>query len=118
LQEQIFLRAQALVTSLSLVPFTQHDPPIHKHFFCSLIIRHAREYSKTTYALAPFLLTPTSFNITLTLNALHLDLDDYFLLLLKDYEPYQYLEFSSDSFKLAFQSMPHLSASSPFGIIF
>ncbi len=112
------MQAQALATSSNLMPLPQHDPPTHKHFFCSIIIGRAREYFKATYALAPFSLTPTSSNTTLILTTLHPDLDGYFLFFLKDYEPHQYLELSSDSFKLTFQPMAHLSINGPFGMVF
>jgi hypothetical protein len=100
------------------MPLPQHDPLTHKLFFCSLIIGHVGEYFKATYASAPFSLTPTSSSITLTFIAVHLDLDGYFLLFLKDYKPNQYFELSSDSFKVAFQNMPHLLASNHFGMVF
>jgi hypothetical protein len=37
---------------------------------------------------------------------------------LQKYKPEQDLELSSDSFKLAFQCIPHLLASGPFGMVF
>jgi len=85
------LQTQALATNSSLMPLPQHDPPTHKHFFCSLILRHVGEYFKATYALAPFSFAPASFNMTFILTALHPNLDGYFLLFLKDYKPNQYL---------------------------
>jgi hypothetical protein len=68
--------------------------------------------------LAPFPPKPTSFNTALTLTTLHLNLDGYFPLFLENYELDQDFELSSDSFKLAFQRMPHLSISGPFGMVF
>jgi len=66
-------------------------PQLINTFFYHLIIGHAEEYSKTTYALTPFSFTPTSSNKTLILTTLHLDLNGYFLFFLKDYKLDQYL---------------------------
>jgi hypothetical protein len=49
-----------------------------------------------------------SFDTTLILTTLHLETYGYFLFFLKDYELDQNFELSFDSFKLAFQRMPHL----------
>jgi hypothetical protein len=107
------------VASPSLVPFPQHDPPTHKCLLHSLIFGCVRKiYSRATYALAPFSCAPTSFDNTSTFITLHLESNGYFSLFLKDYEPDQDLEFSHDSFKLAFQCMPHLLASGLFGMVF
>ncbi len=43
--QEFFLWAQVLATSLNSMPFPQHDPPIHKCFLHSLIIRRAKQYS-------------------------------------------------------------------------
>jgi hypothetical protein len=100
------------------VPFPQHYPPTHKCLFRNLVLGRAWEYSKTTHALAPFSPTPTSFDTTLTLTALHFNLDGNFSFFLKDYEPNQDLELSSNSFKLTFQRMPHLLASGRSRMVF
>jgi hypothetical protein len=50
---------------------------------------------------------------TSTFTALHPESNGYFLFFLEDYESNQNLKLSSDSFKVAFQFMPHLSASGP-----
>jgi hypothetical protein len=76
------------------------------------------EYSWVARVLAPFFLTPMSFDTTLALTTLHLKSYGYFPFFLKDFEPNQNLKFSSNSFKLAFQHMPHLSTSGPFGMVF
>jgi hypothetical protein len=55
LQEELFLQAQALVASSSSVPFPQHDPSTHKHFFHNLVLRHVGEYFQVTHVLTPFL---------------------------------------------------------------
>jgi hypothetical protein len=68
--------------------------------------------------LAPFFPTPTSFDTTSTFITLHLELDGYFLLFFEDYKPNQDFELSFDSFKMAFQSMSHLSASGPSMMVF
>jgi hypothetical protein len=112
------LQAQALATSLSLMPPPQHDPSIHKHLHCNLVLGCAKEYSKATHALAPFSLASTSSNITLVLTTLHFKSDGYFSFFLKDYERDQYFKFSSKFFKLAFQRMPHLLANGLFGMVF
>jgi hypothetical protein len=68
--------------------------------------------------LASFAPTPTSFDTTSVFTTLHLKSNGYFSFFLKNYELDQDLELSSDSFKLAFQCMLHLSASGPFMTIF
>jgi hypothetical protein len=87
---------------MNLVLPPQHDPPTHKHFLHSLIIKNVREYSPVTHILAPFSLAPTSFNTTLTFIALHLKPYGFFLFLLKDYKPNQDLELLFNYFKVAF----------------
>jgi hypothetical protein len=99
------------VASSNLLLLPQHDPPTHKCLFHNLVLRCVGEYFRATHALAPFSPAPISSNTTSALTALHLDSDGYFLFFLKDYELNQYLEFSFDSFKLAFQHMSHLLAS-------
>ncbi len=79
-------------------------------FFRSLVFGHAREDFQVTHILAPFSLTHASFNTTLVFTALHLKSNGYIPLFLEDYD----LKFSSDSFKLTFQSMPHLLANGLF----
>jgi hypothetical protein len=59
-----------------------------------------------------------SFDTTSTLTTLHLDLDGYFLFILKDYELDQNLKLFSDSFKPTFQRMPHLLANGHFGMVY
>jgi hypothetical protein len=87
MQEDYFLRAQALVTSLNSMPPTQHDPLIHKQFLCSLILGCVGKHSCATSTLASFFLTPTSSDTTSTFTTLHLKLDGFFPLFLEDYEP-------------------------------
>jgi hypothetical protein len=118
LQEEFSLRTQALATSLSLVLLLEHDPPAHKCFFCSLILKHACEYFRATRALAPFSPTPMSFNTTSTFTALHHESDGYFLFFLNDYEPDQNLKLFFYSFKLTFQCMPHMLANGPSRMVF
>jgi len=118
LQEEFFLQAQVLSTSLNSICFPQHDPPTHKRLFHSLAFGCVREYSWTSWALAPFSPTPTSFDTTSALTTLHFKSSGYFLFFYKDYEPNQDLELSFDSFKLALQCMQLLSASGPFGTVF
>ncbi len=110
LQKENSLWAQALVGNSNFVPFPQHDPITHKHFLCNLVLRCAREYFKTTHALASFSLEPMFFDTTSILTRLCPELNNYILFFLQDYEPNQHLEFSSNSFKLAFQRMPHMLA--------
>jgi hypothetical protein len=76
------------------------------------------EHSRATHALAPFSLAPMSFDTTLALTALHLDLDGYILFILKDYEPDQDFELSSNSFKSTIQQMTHLLVSGYFRMVF
>jgi hypothetical protein len=66
--------------------FPQHDPITHERFLCSLVFKHAKEYSRTIYTLAPFPFVPMSFDTTSTFTTLHLELNIYFLFFLKDYE--------------------------------
>jgi len=68
--------------------------------------------------LAPFSPTPISSNTTSIFTALHPKSNGYFLLFLEDYELNQDLQLSSDSFKLMFQQMLHLSTSGIFGMVF
>jgi hypothetical protein len=68
--------------------------------------------------LAPLSLAPTSFDTTSALTAFHPKSDGYFPLFFKDYKLDQDFKLSSDSFKLAFQHMPHLSSNGPFGMVF
>jgi hypothetical protein len=84
----------------------------------NLTLGHVGKYFRTIRALAPFSVAPTSFDTTLTLITLHLKSNDYFLFFLENYELNQDLKKISDSFKLAFQCMPHLSANGPFRMIF
>jgi hypothetical protein len=118
LQEKFFLWAQALATSSTLVLPPQHDPTTHKHLLCSLVLGHAREYSRTTQVLAPFSLEPTSFETTLALIILHLESDGFFLLFLEDYKLNQDLKLSYEVFKLAFQCMVHLFINGHYGMVF
>jgi hypothetical protein len=97
------------------MPIPKHDRLAHKCLLYSLILRHAKEYSRTTCV---FSLAPTSFDTILALIALHLESNGYFSFFLKDYEPNQDLELSYNSFKLAFHCMPHLSTSGPFKMVF
>jgi hypothetical protein len=107
-----------LAASSSSMPFPQHDPPIYKCLFHKIVIGCVREYSRATCALAPISLRPTSFDTTLALTPLHHELNGYFMLFLEDYELDQNLILSSDSFKLTFQCMPHLSANGFSGMVF
>ncbi len=59
-----------------------------------------------------------SFNTTLVLITLHLELDGYFSFFLKDYDLDKDFEVFYDSFKLAFERMLHLSTSSHFEMVF
>jgi hypothetical protein len=61
----VFLWAQALVASSSLMFFPQHDPSGHKRLFYILVFGHKKEYFSITHILAPFSLTPTSFETPL-----------------------------------------------------
>jgi hypothetical protein len=87
LAKGIFLQAHVSLTNSSSIHFPRHDPPTCKCFIYTLSLGHVGEYSQTTCALAPFFPTPTSSNATLAFTALHLKLDGYFSLFLKDYEP-------------------------------
>jgi hypothetical protein len=86
--------------------------------FHSVTFGRAREYFRATHALAPFSPARTSFNTTLALTTLHPESNGYFPLFLKDYEPNQDFKLSSDSFKLVFQRMPHLSTSGSSEMVF
>jgi hypothetical protein len=44
LKKEFSLQSQVLATGLSFVFFPQIDLLVHKHFFCSLIFEHAKEY--------------------------------------------------------------------------
>jgi hypothetical protein len=112
------LQAQTLVVSLSLVPFPQHDPLVHKHFLHNLIFGRVWEHFRAIDALAPFSFTPMSFDTTSALTALHPDLDGYFLFIVKDYEPDQDFELSYNSFNSTFQQMTHLLVSGSFRMVF
>jgi hypothetical protein len=67
------------------MPLPQHDPLAHKHFFHSLVFRCVGKHFRAICTLAPFSLTPTSFDTTSILTMLHPDSYGYFFL--KDYEP-------------------------------
>jgi hypothetical protein len=119
------LRAEALLASSSSIPFPQHDPPIHKRLFHNLTLGCAGEYFRVARALAPFFPAPTSSNTTSILTTLHFESDGYFSFFLEDYKPDQDFKLFSNSFKLAFQRMPHLEANghlgsflNTFGIVF
>ncbi len=83
LHEEFILRAQVFVANSNSMPLPQHDPPTHKHLFHSLILEHATKYFRIVHALALFFLTPTSFNTTLALTALHPKSNGYFPLFLE-----------------------------------
>jgi len=91
------------------MPLPQHDPPTYKCLIHNIVIGRVRDYFKATHTLAPFSLAPTSSDTTLVFIALHLELDGYFLLFLKDYKLDQELKLFFHYFKLAFQCMSHLS---------
>jgi hypothetical protein len=59
------------MTSLNSMAFPQHDPPTYKCIIHSLVLGCVGEYFRATRALAPLSPTPTSFDTTLTLCALH-----------------------------------------------
>jgi hypothetical protein len=118
LQKEFFLQAQAFLARSNSIPFPQHDPPIHKHLFHNLTLGHVGEYSRVAHVLAPFFFAPKSVNTTLALTTLHPELDGYFSFFFKGYEPNQDLELSSNSLKLAFQCMLHLSTNGPSGMVF
>ncbi len=106
------------VISPNLMPLHQHNPLSHKHFFHILILEHVREYSRVICILAPFSFAPTSSNTNSTFIALHLELDGYFSLFLKDYKLDQDIELSFNSFELTFQRTSHLSMIGPSGMVF
>jgi hypothetical protein len=118
LQEEFSLWAQALATNSSSIFLPQHDLLIHKHLLGILILGCVGEYFRTMHTLAPFFHAPISFNTTSTLIALHLKLDGYFLSFFKKYKSNQNCKLSSNSFKLAFQHMPHLSSNHPSRMVF
>ncbi len=111
------MQAQVLLASSNSIPFPQHDPLIHKRLFYSLTFGHVREYFRVVRVLASFSPTPTSSNTTLVNTALHFKLDGYFPLFLEDYKLDWDLKLSSDSFKLVFQRMLHLSINGPSGMV-
>jgi hypothetical protein len=57
-------------------------------------------------------------NTTSTLTTLHPKSNGYISFFLENYKPDQDLKLSFNSFKLAFQRMPHLSTSGPFKMVF
>jgi hypothetical protein len=107
-----------LAANSSSIPFPQHNPLIHKRFFCSLVLRHVGEYFLKTRALAPFFNAPMSSNTTLVFTLLHPESNGYFMFFLKDYELNRDFEFSFNSFKLTFQRMPCMLASGLFKMVF
>jgi hypothetical protein len=111
LHETFFLQIQALATSSSSMPLPQHDLRVHKCVLRNFIFRCAKEYSQVTHVLAPFTPTPTFFDTTSILTALHLESNGHFPLFLKDCELDQDFKLSFNSFKLAFQRMLDLSVS-------
>ncbi len=113
----VFLLARTLLTNLNSIPFPQHDPPIHKHLLGSLTFGYEREYFQEARTMAPFSLTHTSSNTTSALTTLHPESNGYFLFFFENYELNHDLTFFFNSFKLAFQRMPHLSASGHFGMV-
>jgi len=117
-KKSFFLWAQTLSISSNFIIFPQHDLLTHKCLLCSLALVCAREYSWTIHALAPFFPTPTSFDTTSTLTTLHPESNGYFSLFLQDYKPDQDLKLFSNSFKLTFQCMPHISVSGPSRMVF
>jgi hypothetical protein len=86
--------------------------------FHSLALGRVGEYFWAICALAPFSLASMSSNTTPTFIALHPKLDGYFPFFLEDYKLDQDLKFLLNLFKLVFQCMLHLLASSHFGMVF
>ncbi len=80
------MQAQALLANLSSIPFPQHDLPIHKHLLYSLAFGHIKEYFQGARILAPFSITPMSFDSTSAFTTLHPKLDGYFLLFFENYK--------------------------------
>ncbi len=78
------MQAYALAASSNSLPFSQHYPPTHTRLFHNLFLGREKEYSRITHALAPFSPTPTSSDTTLTLTALHPNLNGHFSFFLKD----------------------------------
>jgi hypothetical protein len=83
LHEIFFLRAQALARRFELSASSLTQFLVHKHRFHNLVLGHVGEYSRATCILAPFFLTPPSFNITSALFILHPKLDGFLLVLKK-----------------------------------
>jgi len=90
------------MTSPSLVSLPQHDPPTHKRLLYSLVFGRVKGILLSNLCFGTIFPAPMSFNTTLIFTALHLELDGYFPLFIKNYEPNQDLEFFYDSFKLTF----------------
>jgi hypothetical protein len=107
-----------LLTNSSSILFPQHDLPTHKHLSRNLAFNRAGEYFRAARALAPFSPALMSSHTTLAFTTLHPKLNGYFPIFFKNYELDQDIELSSNSFKLAFQCMPHLLTSGRFGTIF
>jgi len=84
----------------------------------SLVLRHVREYFRTTHASTPWSLSPMSSDTTLIFTTFHPKSNGYFPFFLKNYEPNHDFKLSSNSFKLTFQHMSHLSSSGPFKMVF
>jgi hypothetical protein len=110
--------AQALLTSLNSIPFPQHDLPTHKCFLFSLAFDYAGEYFWAVRVLAPFFFACMSFDTTSIFITLHPESNGYYSFFFKDYEPNHDIELFFNSFKLAFQHMPHLSTSGLCGVFF
>jgi hypothetical protein len=118
LHEEVFLRAQTLTTNSSLMFPLQHDLLVHKLIPCNFVFGCVKEYFWTSRTLAPFSHGPTPFETTSTFTTFHLQSDGFFPIFFKDYEPNQDLEFFSNSFKLTFQCMSHLSTRGHFWMVF
>jgi hypothetical protein len=67
----VFLWAQALSANSNSINFPQHDLLTHKHLLHSLALNPIGEYFQATRVLAPFFLTPISFDTTSALTTLH-----------------------------------------------
>jgi hypothetical protein len=118
LQDEFFLRSQALLASSRSIPFPQLDPLIQKCLFHSLSLGHAGEYLQVAHVLAPFSLASMSSNTTSVFTTLHPELDNYFPFFLENYKLDQDFKLSSDSFKFVIERMSHLSTSGLFGVVF
>jgi hypothetical protein len=70
-----------------LKPLPQHDFPSHKCFFHKLVLGRVGGKTGTIHFLAPFSLTPTSFDTTSIYINLHLESYGFFPFFLKDYKP-------------------------------